>query len=51
MGSRTIKQLIAAAGAAGAGAVILLVLGGSAAAGVGGPYGTNFPSVTIKLPV
>ena len=50
MGSWTIKQMIAAAGAAGAGVAVLLVLGGAAAAGVSGSADTDVPSVTVKLP-
>lgn len=47
-GDRTMKRLIACAGAAGAGAAILLALGGAAAAGVA--PASDDSSVTVMLP-
>jgi N-acetylmuramoyl-L-alanine amidase len=48
--SWSMKTAVAGAGAVCAGAAILLALGGSATAGVGGPYGGDAQGVTVKLP-
>lgn len=49
-GARSIKRLIAGAGACFAGAAVLLVLGGAAFAGVGASDSGNAASVTVTLP-